>query len=235
MTGGDAARCASPCRPTGSPLPLHPRHDHRHAVRRPARGPPARPRGRRADRRRRPPGRARRAQRAERRRARGASRRRCSGRCCRARCRWSPGLDLAAQYLPASSGSDVGGDFYDVLPSTRARWLVAIGDVCGKGAGAAARTGLVRDVLRVLVRDGRPLVGAVELLNEVMMEAADPLQFCTLAAAIVRRPAMGGPGPGRRAAAGRAPAAACWCAPTAGPSWSGEHGTAVGLVPRLMT
>jgi len=97
------------------------------------------------------------------------------------------GLDVAAAYLPASSGSDVGGDFYDVLTTDPARWLVSIGDVCGKGARAAARTGLVRDVLRVLVREGRSLSEAVATLNDVMMEAADPLQFCTLATAIVHR------------------------------------------------
>ncbi|MFC4947559.1 SpoIIE family protein phosphatase [Pseudonocardia sp. GCM10023141] len=97
------------------------------------------------------------------------------------------GLDFASAYLPASYGSDVGGDFYDVLTIDPDQWLVSIGDVCGKGAAAAARTGLVRDVLRVLVRDGRPLTTAVEMLNEVMMEAADPQQFCTLAGALLRR------------------------------------------------
>jgi sigma-B regulation protein RsbU (phosphoserine phosphatase) len=98
-----------------------------------------------------------------------------------------PEIDFAAEYLPASSGSDVGGDFYDVLTVDPSHWLVSIGDVCGKGARAAARTGLVRDVLRVLVRDGRPLPRAIEMLNDVMMEADDPLQFCTLAAAMVSR------------------------------------------------
>lgn len=103
----------------------------------------------------------------------------------------APGLDLAAEYLPASRGSDVSGDFYDVLTVAADCFLVSIGDVCGKGARAAARTGLVRDVLRVLVRGGRGLVAAVETLNEVMMEAADPLQYCTLAAALVRHDAGG--------------------------------------------
>ncbi len=98
-----------------------------------------------------------------------------------------PGIDLAAEYLPASRGSDVGGDFYDVLTVDGERFLVAIGDVCGKGAHAAARTGLVRDVLRVLVRGGHGLTETVGMLNDVMMETADPLQFCTLAAALVRR------------------------------------------------
>jgi phosphoserine phosphatase RsbU/P len=107
-----------------------------------------------------------------------------------------PGLDFAAEYLPASTGSDVGGDFYDVFTVDHSNWLVSIGDVCGKGARAAARTGLVRDVLRVLVRDDRSLPRAIELLNDVMIEAGDPLQFCTLAAAMVSRRRRGSGGQG---------------------------------------
>lgn len=98
-----------------------------------------------------------------------------------------PQIDFAAEYLPSSTGADVGGDFYDVVEVDPERWLVTIGDVCGKGARAAARTGLVRDVLRALVREGRPLVGAIEMLNDVMVEAADPQQFCTLAAVMLSR------------------------------------------------
>jgi serine phosphatase RsbU (regulator of sigma subunit) len=98
-----------------------------------------------------------------------------------------PQIDFAAEYLPASTGADVGGDFYDVVAVGPERWLVTIGDVCGKGARAAARTGLVRDVLRALVREGRPLVRAIEMLNDVMVEADDPQQFCTLAAVMLSR------------------------------------------------
>ena len=98
-----------------------------------------------------------------------------------------PQIEFAAEYLPASTGADVGGDFYDVVAVGPERWLVTIGDVCGKGARAAARTGLVRDVLRALVREGRPLVRAVEMLNGVMVEAGDPQQFCTLAAVMLER------------------------------------------------
>lgn len=101
--------------------------------------------------------------------------------------------EFAAEYLPASSGSDVGGDFYDVLSLRDGLWLAAIGDVCGKGAGAAARAGQVRDMLRVLVRDGRPLARALELLNDLMIETGDHWQFCTLAAAHIRKAAAGQP------------------------------------------
>lgn len=145
----------------------------------------------------------------------------------------APGVDFAAQYLPATAGSDVGGDFYDVLTIDPAHWLLAIGDVCGKGARAAARTGLVRDVLRVLVRDGRTLLRAVELLNDVMMDAEDPLQFCTLAAAQLARPGPGEP-PGLDVdlvLAGHLQPVLVRRTGTA--ELIGEFGTAVGLIARL--
>ncbi|MBV8996033.1 MAG: SpoIIE family protein phosphatase [Pseudonocardiales bacterium] len=103
------------------------------------------------------------------------------------------GAEFAAVYLPASTGSDVGGDFYDVLSQRADLWLAAIGDVCGKGAQAAARAGQVRDMLRVLVRDGRPLAHALELLNDLMIETGDHWQFCTLAAAHIRPAPTGKP------------------------------------------
>jgi phosphoserine phosphatase RsbU/P len=145
-----------------------------------------------------------------------------------------PGLDLAAEYLPASTGSDVGGDFYDVYAVGSTSWLVAIGDVCGTGAAAAARTGLVRDVLRVLVREGRPLTRAVELLNDVMLESGDPLQFATLAAALVT--VRDGPSSGpvvdvQLVLAGHLQPVLVRADGTAEPV--GLHGTAVGLVDEL--
>jgi serine phosphatase RsbU (regulator of sigma subunit)/anti-sigma regulatory factor (Ser/Thr protein kinase) len=147
-----------------------------------------------------------------------------------------PGLDFAAEYLPASSGSDVGGDFYDVLTVDPSHWLVSIGDVCGKGARAAARTGLVRDVLRVLVRDDRSLPRAIERLNEGMIEADDPLQFCTIAAAMVsRRPrGTGGPRGGldvELVLAGHVQPVLVRADGTA--ELIGTFGTAVGLVPAV--
>jgi sigma-B regulation protein RsbU (phosphoserine phosphatase) len=45
-----------------------------------------------------------------------------------------PGLSCETFYKPAQS---VGGDYYDFLPLQADRWGIAIGDVCGKGIGAA--------------------------------------------------------------------------------------------------
>lgn len=58
-----------------------------------------------------------------------------------------PGLELAARYVPAEHGG-IGGDWYDVftLPSG---WLcIVIGDVVGRGLGAAGVMGRLRSALR---------------------------------------------------------------------------------------
>jgi PAS domain S-box-containing protein len=58
-----------------------------------------------------------------------------------------PGWEIAALYRPAGHGSEVGGDFYDVWEAGD-EWLMMIGDVTGKGVGAAALTSLVRHTAR---------------------------------------------------------------------------------------
>jgi PAS domain-containing protein len=55
-----------------------------------------------------------------------------------------PGLDAAARYLPAGHGSDIGGDFYDLIPCGEASAAAAIGDVQGHDINAAALMGQVR-------------------------------------------------------------------------------------------
>ncbi len=97
------------------------------------------------------------------------------------------GVQFGAEYVPASTGTDVGGDFYDVVEIEPGKWLAAIGDVCGKGAQAAALTGLVRDVIRVLIRDGRSLTRTLELLNRSLLEQSEEGRYCTLAAAVITR------------------------------------------------
>ena len=111
------------------------------------------------------------------------------------------GLEFAAQYRPAGASNEVGGDFYDVLPLPDDTWLMAIGDVCGKGPAAASVTGMVRDVLRTLAREGRDLPYALAALNTALVDQAgagrqgdgDTGQtvFCTLAAALAQRQGHG--------------------------------------------
>lgn len=58
------------------------------------------------------------------------------------------GFQLGAAYRPAGAGDEVGGDFYDVFQTSASSWMVALGDVRGKGASAASLTGLVRYAIR---------------------------------------------------------------------------------------
>lgn len=96
------------------------------------------------------------------------------------------GVGFAAEYVPTKSDVDVGGDFYDVLPLPDGRWLAVIGDVSGKGVQAASVTGLVRDVLRVLVGDGKALPEVLARLNETLLERGGG-RYCTLALAALGR------------------------------------------------
>ncbi|GAA2063309.1 SpoIIE family protein phosphatase [Polymorphospora rubra] len=96
------------------------------------------------------------------------------------------GIGFAAEYVPTGDTAAVGGDFYDVVPLPDGRWLVVIGDVSGKGVQAAAVTGLVRDVIRVLVGDGKPLPEALARLNKTLVERGGG-RYCTLALAAVGR------------------------------------------------
>jgi serine phosphatase RsbU (regulator of sigma subunit) len=55
-----------------------------------------------------------------------------------------PGVDLAAAFLPATEG--VSGDFYLVAEGPRETTTLVVGDVVGKGLGAARRAAFVRTV-----------------------------------------------------------------------------------------
>ncbi|MEU5536444.1 SpoIIE family protein phosphatase [Streptomyces sp. NPDC020362] len=54
------------------------------------------------------------------------------------------GLDVAARYLPASHGVNLGGDFYDLIRLTDTTAAAVIGDVQGHDMSAAALMGLAR-------------------------------------------------------------------------------------------
>src|SRR4051812_1290216 len=95
-----------------------------------------------------------------------------------------PGLELASLYRPAGELNEVGGDFYDAFP-TPAGWMVAIGDVQGQGARAAALTGLVRYTLRSAGQlTGDPLQ-AMRQVNQTLREQRE-LSLCTVAAGLLR-------------------------------------------------
>lgn len=67
-----------------------------------------------------------------------------------------PGADVAARYLPASAGIEVGGDWYDAFDLRDGRVGIVVGDVAGHGLRAAAAMGQLRNALRAYAVDGDP-------------------------------------------------------------------------------
>ncbi|TQF06174.1 SpoIIE family protein phosphatase [Kitasatospora acidiphila] len=63
----------------------------------------------------------------------------------------SPGLEVAYRYLPASQLSEVGGDWFDVVPLACGRVALVVGDVTGHGLRAAATMGQLRTAARTLI------------------------------------------------------------------------------------
>ncbi|MEU0007193.1 SpoIIE family protein phosphatase [Streptomyces sp. NPDC006314] len=54
------------------------------------------------------------------------------------------GLDVASRYQPAQATSEVGGDWYDVIPLADDKTALVVGDVMGNGIDAAATMGRLR-------------------------------------------------------------------------------------------
>ncbi|MEU9775602.1 SpoIIE family protein phosphatase [Streptomyces sp. NPDC047968] len=67
-----------------------------------------------------------------------------------------PGGVAVARYLPAMTGLEVGGDWYDVIPLTDGRAALVIGDVQGHSAGAATIMGQMRTAIRAYAVEGHP-------------------------------------------------------------------------------
>ncbi|MBK3557981.1 SpoIIE family protein phosphatase [Streptomyces sp. MBT56] len=80
------------------------------------------------------------------------------------------GWDLSASYEVGDPMLDVGGDFYDAVPRPDGSIALLIGDVCGRGAEAAALTGLARHTLRTLLEEGTDPGTALSRLNRALRQ-----------------------------------------------------------------
>jgi serine phosphatase RsbU (regulator of sigma subunit) len=93
-----------------------------------------------------------------------------------------PGVDVAAAYVAATDGLEIGGDFYDVYASPGG-WGMAIGDVCGKGEEAAAVTASARHAIRVLAHGNPDPAEVLRQANEIMLAEKFEDRFITACAA----------------------------------------------------
>lgn len=82
-----------------------------------------------------------------------------------------PGLQIAACYQAASTATDVGGDFYEVLVGPEFGVAAFVGDVCGRGVDAANLTALARFTLvPLLEQHGASPALAVRELDRIIRE-----------------------------------------------------------------
>ncbi len=87
------------------------------------------------------------------------------------------GFEVATMYRPAGEVNEVGGDFYEAF-EIEGGWMLAIGDVMGRGAAAASVTALARYTIRTagkLTGDPR---AAARMLDEGLKQGMD-LSLCS--------------------------------------------------------
>jgi sigma-B regulation protein RsbU (phosphoserine phosphatase) len=95
------------------------------------------------------------------------------------------GLDFDARLHTEEAGTRIGGDFYDVFQVTDDRYAIVIGDVSGKGVGAAGLTALARYTIRTAaMSDPRP-ARVLRTLNEALLRSGSDDQYLTAIYALV--------------------------------------------------
>jgi PAS domain S-box-containing protein len=92
------------------------------------------------------------------------------------------GLEVAYKYVPAKPlethgqgiQTQVGGDWYDIIPLSAGRVGIVIGDVVGRGARAAAIMGQLRAALRAFAQDDKPPAEILRRLDDWCRTLAPP-------------------------------------------------------------
>ena len=103
------------------------------------------------------------------------------------------GLEVAYTYVPAKPlethgqgiQTQVGGDWYDIIPLSAGRVGIVIGDVEGRGARAAAIMGQLRAALRAFAQDDKPPAEILRRLDD----------WCRMLAPIADAPGAAGSDP----------------------------------------
>ncbi|HSE54732.1 MAG TPA: SpoIIE family protein phosphatase [Nocardioidaceae bacterium] len=82
-------------------------------------------------------------------------------------------LDVATFYRAGVEGTQVGGDWYDVIELGAGRTALVVGDVMGRGVQAAAVMGQLRAAIRAYSRLDLPPVDVLEYLDGIVRELGE--------------------------------------------------------------
>ncbi|MEU1201155.1 SpoIIE family protein phosphatase [Streptomyces sp. NPDC005813] len=74
-------------------------------------------------------------------------------------------LEVATRYQPAGTSTEVGGDWFDVIPLAEDKTALVVGDVMGSGIDAAATMGRLRTATATLADLGLPPAQVLERLD----------------------------------------------------------------------
>ncbi|MDQ3962567.1 MAG: SpoIIE family protein phosphatase [Actinomycetota bacterium] len=87
---------------------------------------------------------------------------------------------FGAVYEAAGGDAEIGGDFFDVFDLPDGRVAIAVGDVSGKGAEAAAQTAMAKYMLRAFATRNPAPTSALFHLNNALVKSFDDDKFITL-------------------------------------------------------
>ncbi|GAA2445932.1 SpoIIE family protein phosphatase [Streptomyces macrosporus] len=90
------------------------------------------------------------------------------------------GIATTSRYLPATRGTEAGGDWVDLIPLPDGRAALVVGDVMGKGVRAAAVMGQLRTACRAYALLGLSPAEVLEQLS-VLMDDIAPGRITTCA------------------------------------------------------
>lgn len=89
-----------------------------------------------------------------------------------------PGVEAASRYLPATQGMEIGGDFYDLVP-TQGVAAAVIGDVQGHNVTAAGLMGQLRTAVRAYTTVGQAPAEVMRSTNRLLIDlGADLFASC---------------------------------------------------------
>ena len=90
----------------------------------------------------------------------------------------SPLLTSASRYLPGARGTQIGGDWYDLIEVDDGDLMLVVGDVMGRGVQAAAVMGQLRATARAYALEGHGPAQVLQRLDQVVL-AIEELHFTT--------------------------------------------------------
>ena len=81
-----------------------------------------------------------------------------------------PGIVCNSTYIPARQ---IGGDYFDIIIKDEKHFAIVIGDVSSKGIPAALIMSAVRSMIRTEYRNGKPVDGIINSVNQLMCEDSE--------------------------------------------------------------